>query len=74
MKADILSVINERNKTIETLQHDVSRLKKHISKLEERIESNEAYERHHRDALVFYSSELSAPSDFENCPQLEATC
>ena len=31
MKSDFLSVINERNEAIETLQHDVTRLKKHIS-------------------------------------------
>ena len=68
MKSDFLSAINERNEAIETLQHDVTRLKKHISKLEERIEYNEAYER--RDALVFSGSELPAPSNSENCPQL----
>ena len=50
------------------LEHEVEQLKKHVMKLEEKIEDNDSYER--RDTLVLSGSAIPPASNMENCPDI----
>ena len=61
-------MLSERNEAVVKLETEVVTLKDRISKLEERIQCNDSYER--RDTLVFPDSTIPTPSNSENCTQL----
>ena len=69
LRSEFLNSLEEKDKKINEVQSEVSVLKKHISKLEERIEDSEAYER--RDAIIVSGSKVPAPSgETENSVQV----
>ena len=68
VKEEFVNMLSERNEAVSKLETEVVTLKDRISKLEERIESNDSYER--RDTLIFSGSTIPAPNNSENCTQL----
>ena len=65
MKNEFLEAVRQKDVTIENLSNEVSSLKKRVSKLEERIEENDQYER--RDTLIFSGPSLPPSTTNENC-------
>ena len=63
------SAMSERQGVKTTkLEHEVEQLKKHVMKLEEKIEDNDSYER--RDTLVLSGSAIPPVSNMESCPDI----
>ena len=56
MKEEFVNMMSERNEAVVKLETEVVTLKDRISKLEERMECNDSYER--RDTLVFSGSTI----------------
>ena len=63
MKEELLSKLAEKDRIIEKLNGDVSSLKATVSRLEDKIDENDAYER--RDTLIFCGKSLPAVSPTE---------
>ena len=63
-KTELLQEIKQRDEKIEVLTEELTILKSSVSKLEEQIENNEAYER--RDCLVFSGSSVPPCETGEN--------
>ena len=68
LKEEFRTAMKEKDDVISKLNSEVDRLKVCVSKLEERIETNDQYER--RDTLVLSGSAIPASSPNENCAQL----
>ena len=68
IKTDLLLKLEEKDSKINSLQTEISTLKKQVFKLEERIEDSEAYER--RDAVIISGSKVPPPRENEDCVQV----
>ena len=71
LKSDFLAAVHEKDAKILSLDQEVSFLRNQVSKLEERIEENDQYER--RDTLVLSGSSLPAAIPNENCENVVRT-
>ena len=63
-KSEILVELKSKDEKIDSLSREVDSLKATVAKMEEQIDSNEAYER--RDCLVFTGSSIPAYTTGEN--------
>ena len=68
LKDEFLAAIKEKDDVISNLSDEVDKLKKCVSRLEERIETNDQYER--RDTLVLTGQVLPPVSTNENCAEI----
>ena len=68
LRAEFLKVYEEQDQKILDLSTEVTDLKKKISKLEEKVDDQDAYER--RDTLIFSGSSLPAVNPGENCTEI----
>ena len=67
-KRDFTSMFKEKNDLIDAMKCEMDGLKQRVSKLEENIDNQDAYER--RDTLVFSGKCLPQPKNIENCSQI----
>ena len=68
LRKEFVGLCQEQDKKIEVLSSEVSQLKKHVSKLEEKLEDQEAYER--RDTVVLSGNAVPVHSVGENCANI----
>ena len=67
-REEILGILTEKDVQISELRSEVNTLKKTVSKLEDQLDDNDAYER--RDTLIFSGSSVPQCRDEENVSQL----
>ena len=67
-KTDLMKMVEEKNEEVIKLKSKVSTLEKHIYKLEERIEENDAYER--RDTIIVSGRKIPPSSTSEHTSSL----
>ena len=68
LRKDFENICEENNTKIQKLEEEVSKLRFQISKLDDKLDDNDAYER--RDTLVISGSSVPTSTKMENCAQV----
>ena len=72
MREDFTKIITESDTKVTALQREVASLKKTVTKLEEKVEENDAYER--RDTLIISGKKVPIVQNGENSAEMAIKC